>query len=950
VGPRNSWGHAIRGTTQFVAPRNSWHTSDLQTEIIRLTQVILFSKSIGGNPPTDYPSTKRGCVMFSSPYLNSFVKLHFFAFSIHMPAFLRSHVSTHKGDLSVQARKSIAAKWTAGAIFVMAAILLIEGVVLAEADMILLRGSVTDPAGLGIPGVNLTMIHSLTGASKSAVSDISGQYQLEAMPEGRYRLTATYRGFAPYSREVILDKGMTQPLDIALQILSVKDSVTVYAQRFFLSDLAIKGNVQALPRASAGDTAQLLDGLPGVSLYGNGGVSSLPAIHGMADDRVRILVDGMDLISACPNHMNPPLSYIDPSRVGSVKVFAGITPASMGGDSIGGTISVSPPAPEFATPGQKLLLSGYVQTYYRSNGDGYGTNLQTIIKGGALSVTYNGSLSHSDNYRAGKAFKADGLAAIDRGWLDGNEIGSSRYESQNHALGIALRHKNHLVELTLGLQNIPYEGFPNQRMDMTRNDSLLANLHYTGQYKWGTFETRLYSDYTRHSMDFADDKQYFYGSAATILAPGMPMETKGLNIGGLVKANFLLSRRDTLRVGFEAQRYRLNDWWPPSPSVLPPGYTTGGMAPNTFISINNGWRDRVGVYAEWEATWNQQWISLLGIRSDRVLMNTGPVHGYNDTPMYNGPPLYPATAFNARNRKRTDDNLDLTALTRYAPGTGFELEAGYAMKTRSPNLYERYAWSTNTMAMEMINFAGDGNFYIGNLDLEPEAAHTFSATANWHNDAEELRGISITPYYTYVKNYIDARRCPATACGTSAAVVASTTATRGFVYLQFVNQPSELFGIDVSGHSQLARSRELGSFTATGTLGFVRGKNRTTGDNLYNIMPVNARLAVIHTLGRWTNTIEGQLVDSKKNLSQVRNEVGTEGYGLLNLRSSYGWRRIRIDAGLENVLNEFYAPPLGGAYQGQGPTMSGSKIPWGVPIAGMGRSLYISLTYSLKSE
>ena len=50
--------------------------------------------------------------------------------------------------------------------------------------------------------------------------------------------------------------------------------------------------------------------VPGVSLYGAGGVSSLPSIHGLADDRLRVTVDGMDLIASCPNHMNPALSYI----------------------------------------------------------------------------------------------------------------------------------------------------------------------------------------------------------------------------------------------------------------------------------------------------------------------------------------------------------------------------------------------------------------------------------------------------------------------------------------------------------------------------------------------------------------------------------------------------------------------------------------------------------------
>src|SRR5690554_3987427 len=68
-------------------------------------------------------------------------------------------------------------------------------------------------------------------------------------------------------------------------------------------------------RAAMSDSAALLRGLPGVTVYGAGGVSSLPVIRGLGDDRLRIKVDGMDLVSACGNHMNPPMSYIDPTNV-----------------------------------------------------------------------------------------------------------------------------------------------------------------------------------------------------------------------------------------------------------------------------------------------------------------------------------------------------------------------------------------------------------------------------------------------------------------------------------------------------------------------------------------------------------------------------------------------------------------------------------------------------------
>jgi iron complex outermembrane receptor protein len=131
---------------------------------------------------------------------------------------------------------------------------------------------------------------------------------------------------------------------------------------------------------------------------------------------------------------------------------------------------------------------------------------------------------------------------------------------------------------------------------------------------------------------------------------------------------------------------------------------------------------------------------------------------------------------------------------------------------------------------------------------------------------------------------------------------------------------------------------------ATGVLGYVRGKNQTTGDNLYNIMPLNLKLALIQKVGNWGNRLEVQLVDAKSNISSVRNEVKTSGYGLMNLRTSYDMGKVRIDAGIDNLFNQLYSLPLGGAYTGQGKTMSTNEIPYGVAVPGMGRSLSTSLT------
>ena len=220
----------------------------------------------------------------------------------------------------------------------------------------------------------------------------------------------------------------------------------------------------ALPalRAATSDTAALLRDIPGVSLYGAGGVSSLPAIHGLADDRLRIKVDGMDLVASCPNHMNPPLSYLDPSNIGALKVYAGIAPVSVGGDSIGGSIVAETPAPVFAAPGQGSLLKGEVGAFYRSNGNAKGGNLAATYANESFSISYAGAIAESDNYDAGGKFRTTTATGRIGRHLGRDEVGSTAYETRNHTLGLALRGGNHLVELKLGYQDLPYQLYPNR--------------------------------------------------------------------------------------------------------------------------------------------------------------------------------------------------------------------------------------------------------------------------------------------------------------------------------------------------------------------------------------------------------------------------------------------------------------------------------------------------------
>jgi iron complex outermembrane receptor protein len=417
--------------------------------------------------------------------------------------------------------------------------------------------------------------------------------------------------------------------------------------------------------------------------------------------------------------------------------------------------------------------------------------------------------------------------------------------------------------------------------------------------------------------------------------PGMamPMDTKGTSLGYSINADIPLSPRDVLRVGSEVQRSMLDDWWPPAMMMV------GSMGPDTLWNINHGRRTRLGTYGEWESKHSNAWTTLLGVRSDMVRMNTDEVAGYNMSTTTTGSAAYYADAaeFNASNHARRDNNLDLTALTRFEPVSTASFEIGYARKTRSPNLYERYLWvKRSSMSVQMNGWFGDANGYTGNLDLRPERADTLSATVGWHDRSKSDRELKVTPYYTFVHDYIDADRCPviADSNGCTAAKLAATT---GFVNLRFANHDARLYGLDVLGRTVLLRDHGVGTFTLAGGGGYVRGGNLDTGDNLYRVMPVNSTLTLEHNRGRWFSAVGVQAVAAKTSVQAARNELTTPAYALVTVRSSYQWDHLRCDAGAENLLNRSYLLPLGGRYWVNDKTGSSS-------VPGMGRSIFSALT------
>lgn len=674
--------------------------------------------------------------------------------------------------------------------------------------------------------------------------------------------------------------------------------VTIEGRAVQGNAMVLDGDELAARRSTAFDTASLLDGLPGLGVASYGGLSGLPSIHGLADDRIRTSVDGIPMAAACPMHMNPPLSDIAPSAVARIDILPGVTPVSLGGDSIGGTIAVQSAPPKFASGADPFLAEGQITTFYHSNGAGVGVAASAEIATRDLSLAYQGSGSRSEDWRAG----------------GGERISASRFETSDQRLTGAWRSGQNLFVLEAAVQDRPYEGFPNATMDLTGNLAEFVNGRYQRDFDGGRLTATVYWDHIRHEMNGDGKDRYptvMMSDDGSIASMGdMPSRQTAQDYGYRLQAEFNLPDTATLRLGSELQAQKFDDVWAGAPA---------GMM-SDFIDIDNASRVRLGDYVEWQKQWRDGWAAELGLRDDLVWMDTGTVQGYDGVDDM-------AAAFNASKRARFDDNVDATALAAFTPDERQSYSLGLARKNRSPNFYERYAWNSSTIGM--VGWFGDGNGYTGSPTLRPETAYSASFSADWHGEAWEIKA---TPYYSDIQNYIGVE----TLCGPACSGMPASQLT-------FANHHARLYGADVSGAVRLIEGGSLGTIRLSANGGISHGQDLTAHTGLYHMMPLQGALTLHQIIGNWSNSLQLTAADAKNEVDTQRNEPTTPGYGVLSASSAYRLEHWRFAVTVRNLLDHRYDDPLGGAWLSAFYPM-GTMASSYRPLPAQGRSVDAAMT------
>jgi hypothetical protein len=113
-----------------------------------------------------------------------------------------------------------------------------------------LSGTITDPAGAVIPGATVTATNSSGALVGSATTDSRGQYRMEDLAPGNYRIEAQARGFETQLFVAELAPAQQAVADLILRVGSAAQTVTVQASPGSLDNPRVNANLTAKPPAS----------------------------------------------------------------------------------------------------------------------------------------------------------------------------------------------------------------------------------------------------------------------------------------------------------------------------------------------------------------------------------------------------------------------------------------------------------------------------------------------------------------------------------------------------------------------------------------------------------------------------------------------------------------------------------------------------------------------------
>ncbi len=353
-----------------------------------------------------------------------------------------------------------------------------------------ITGLITD-AGTheALPGVNI-IINEL---SAGAVSNISGHYQINKIPNGQFFVTFSFVGYENRTKKVDF-QGHPITLDVKLKPMVIQGQEVVITGNFTgtqhentvgINTLEMKN----ITRVSQPSFMASLASVPGVSMISKGTGVGTPVIRGLSLSNVLVLNKGIPMANFQFSKDHPYL--IDGLGIGKVEIIKGPASLMYGSGAVGGVINLvaEPTVREGSIEGAVSMkffsntLGTLSSVEVKGNHKGFvwgaGTEMnsnQDFIQGGGTTAFNTRFNTHSVKLNAGLIKK----------------IGSFRifYDYNRSKLGMAVPPALALVTKRGRKNGVWYQDLTDQLL-ISKNKIFLGNLKLDANFSYQNNNRRL---------------------------------------------------------------------------------------------------------------------------------------------------------------------------------------------------------------------------------------------------------------------------------------------------------------------------------------------------------------------------------------------------------------------------------------------------------------------------
>ncbi len=396
------------------------------------------------------------------------------------------------------------------------------------------KGRVIDHEGKPLEGVMVKVLD--TSITTETQSD--GTFILEGLDQEKVFIMFSHPDYFVHSIEVIPQKAK-QMIEVSLaaknlMLLTIKEEITVTAEADSIIDVALPSHRTILPSSvlaemGTSNIAESVEKIPGVTAIGKGGYSMSPAVRGLAEHRVLLLVDGVRITSE--RRIGANASFVNLSDIDRIEVNRGPYSVFYGSGAVGGIINIITKSPSAYSP-----LKGNFRLSYN-----------TVKEERAGSLHLSGSLG-----KLGWMVDVNGKKADDYSSPEG-VIEQSRYSDYDLVFKAAREEKNSRLYMTFFHCRGSDIGKPSPTSRLKprwypQETNTLFNLGYEGKNKlfldtlnasafvyWSSLETQ--GDNLRN-----DDLTLSKRNLA---------EVEGVNFGFRVRGGKELGQRHNLSFGFD---------------------------------------------------------------------------------------------------------------------------------------------------------------------------------------------------------------------------------------------------------------------------------------------------------------------------------------------------------------------------------------------------------------